>query len=1109
MATRRLDVVIAGDAKPLGIAAKQADAHISKIGSAGARMGKTLALGFAGAGVAAGGALVVGLKKSVDAAKEAEVSQAKLKAQLHASGISYRAHAKDIDAVIQKHSRLAGVDDEDLQDAFTGLVRTTGSVSKSMHDMGLVTDIARGKHIDVTKAAELLGKVHNGNVAVLKRYGIAFDPVTKAQDRLKESNKKATAEQIAAAKATDKTATSQKAMAELQKRFGGQAEAYGKTAAGASDRFHVALENVEEKLGKGLLPILAKVTGGVATFLQGIDSGTGVGGRFATAMSAGFGRVKSTVQAIIPTAEAVFKRLKNTITGTVSTISGLVRGFQQGKGSAVAIVAVVGGLVTALGTAAIIIKTVSAVTKAWAVVQAALNVVMTANPIGLVVVAIAGLAAGLVIAYKRSETFRDIVNGAFGAAKKVVLGAIHAISAVIATFAGALKAYVGIYAAAAKAIGTAVVGGFSFIKSVPGKIGGWLKSGVQKIGDFEKSAADAALNLGKKIVGGIIGGLGSLGHELLQKVKDAIGWVADKAKGIGGSIGNALNPFGDGIGSPGGDGMGMLFPSLGGFSGGLDGANAFMAPFASLGSSMGLHLTAGRNHHSTMTTSGNVSYHSYGDAIDEAGPFPAMHRYAQALYSRFGGRLRELISPWPELGIKDGHPFRYDAATQAQHSGANAHVHVAYAPSGDGIGQTIQAAYAEGLRGEQLVDMVAIAGRESGFNPGATNLKPPDHSIGLWQINQLAHHGEFGTDAQLKNPRTNAHAMAALLRARPSMMDWNHAGGPLGGTNVAQARAAVQRFLSSRGSGGSSGGSSGGGSKSGGGKSGSSGPKTKTFTAVVSNPLTGKPGGTVSALGGGPALLSPSEAAGTYGGGMDAAELQRVRAGDNPAKLLAATNKEIKLKSARLKKLQKTLKGRLTAATRSTFTQEATTLIGELRDLRSFARALGKSVKSGARHVDPSTGEAPPPDAPDAPDLPTAGDFVDAAIAEAALTPDTADDISAASGAVGYWESQLAAARASGDPRRVTAAAGGLKSARDNLAALTDALNANTDALNGVRADLEKQRADQAEASLRVSQSQYGILEQAFVEIFNRRIGAMVGLGLSGLNAPAGAVSRA
>jgi uncharacterized protein YaaQ len=81
-----------------------------------------------------------------------------------------------------------------------------------MNDMGLVTDIARAKHIDVTKAADLLGKVHAGNTSILKRYGIAIDPVTKAQDKLKESNKNATDEQVKAAKAADKTATSQKAI---------------------------------------------------------------------------------------------------------------------------------------------------------------------------------------------------------------------------------------------------------------------------------------------------------------------------------------------------------------------------------------------------------------------------------------------------------------------------------------------------------------------------------------------------------------------------------------------------------------------------------------------------------------------------------------------------------------------------------------------------------------------------------------------------------------------------------------------------------------------------------------------------------------------------------
>ena len=49
-------------------------------------------------------------------------------------------------------------------------------------------------------------------------------------------------------------------------------------------------------------------------------------------------------------------------------------------------------------------------TKAWAAAQWLLNVALTANPIGLVIVAIAALVGGLILAYKKSETFRNIVN---------------------------------------------------------------------------------------------------------------------------------------------------------------------------------------------------------------------------------------------------------------------------------------------------------------------------------------------------------------------------------------------------------------------------------------------------------------------------------------------------------------------------------------------------------------------------------------------------------------------------------------------------------------------------------------------------------------------------
>ena len=58
-------------------------------------------------------------------------------------------------------------------------------------------------------------------------------------------------------------------------------------------------------------------------------------------------------------------------------------------------------------------KAAEAGAKGLAVAQAALNAVMKANTVGIVVSAVAALAAGLVTAYKTSETFRNFVGGAF------------------------------------------------------------------------------------------------------------------------------------------------------------------------------------------------------------------------------------------------------------------------------------------------------------------------------------------------------------------------------------------------------------------------------------------------------------------------------------------------------------------------------------------------------------------------------------------------------------------------------------------------------------------------------------------------------------------------
>ena len=84
------------------------------------------------------------------------------------------------------------------------------------------------------------------------------------------------------------------------------------------------------------------------------------------------------------------------------------------------------GVVATLGTLSIIIKAVnivmttfSAIVKIATGIQAAFNIVMRLNPIGLVITAIALLAAGFVLAYKKIEPFRNLIDSIFEAIKNL------------------------------------------------------------------------------------------------------------------------------------------------------------------------------------------------------------------------------------------------------------------------------------------------------------------------------------------------------------------------------------------------------------------------------------------------------------------------------------------------------------------------------------------------------------------------------------------------------------------------------------------------------------------------------------------------------------------
>ncbi|HEY6278521.1 MAG TPA: phage tail tape measure protein [Streptosporangiaceae bacterium] len=79
------------------------------------------------------------------------------------------------------------------------------------------------------------------------------------------------------------------------------------------------------------------------------------------------------------------------------------------KTATVAVVAAVGALAAGLAIAALAIKTVEIATKTWAAVQWLLNVALDANPIGLVIAAVAALVIGVIYAYNHFRIFRVVV----------------------------------------------------------------------------------------------------------------------------------------------------------------------------------------------------------------------------------------------------------------------------------------------------------------------------------------------------------------------------------------------------------------------------------------------------------------------------------------------------------------------------------------------------------------------------------------------------------------------------------------------------------------------------------------------------------------------------
>ncbi len=497
MASRTLSVVIAGDTKSLSAALGQAGTATDKAA------GKMDKLKGAAKAAAVGGfsVAVAGIGASIKASSD-------LGEQLSKNATVFGRASGDVQSWSKTTAGSFGISQRAALEATgtfgnmlvpMGLARgKAAEMSKGM--VGLASDMASFNNASPEDTLEALRSGLAGETEPLRKFGVFLNASRVEQEAMNLGLHKGKGELSAAAKAQATYSIILKDTKDTQGDFNRTSDSLANQQRIAKAR----LEDTAAALGQALVPAAAKAIGVVSKLVEW------------------------------------FREHDSAATVIVGTLGTLAAGLV-----AVKIATVAHSVATGVATAA-----------TWL-----FNTALKANPIVLVVSGLVALAAGLVVAYKKSETFRNIVDTAWAKVKdfaksvadawpkvkdfaKAVVDAATAIGGKVGDFITAAKNLVtgfidgikgapGAIADAAKwIVNTAVDGIKSYIETVKG-VGGWI---VNRVEDGIKAMAGFAADVGGWIKNRVVEGI----HNFIEGFKIVGGWIvnriADGVKAVAGFV---------------------------------------------------------------------------------------------------------------------------------------------------------------------------------------------------------------------------------------------------------------------------------------------------------------------------------------------------------------------------------------------------------------------------------------------------------------------------------------------------------------------------------------------------------------------------------------------
>jgi hypothetical protein len=502
--------------------------------------------GFAAGAVAAGvavGAFKAASQPQLDSVKEAseaaqKAEEAHEKAQLKQAaaaklaakgGDEYKRALREAETA----SRAAKEADLALQQQLKGLPPATRETAVAFgalkNDYKAWSDSLAGDTMPVfTKGINILRDLLPTLTPFVKAAARAFgDFLDRVAAGLKSAKFKEWAADMAAA-AGPALSGFLRTMGNFAKGFGGMMQAFLPASTGMTGGL-LSMSEAFARWGTGL-----KHSEGFAQFLDLAKEGAGV---LRTIATAALGLLVALSPLIGVTAQIAL--------WLAQMINAIPPGVLTAIGTAIGII------VLAVKAYGLYVAIAAAVTRAWAIAQGIFNAVMMLNPIGLVVAAIAALVTIVVIAYQKSETFRQIVQAVWTTVKDWIIGAVEGIAAAISWF-GELPGLISGWFGAAKdwairqalAMVTWLAGWPRRVWSALASLGGLLlqtaNSAFTRFRDAAVRKATAFVSWVRGLPGRISSAIGSLGGLLVSKGADIVRGLWNGIKSMGAWLKNTL-----------------------------------------------------------------------------------------------------------------------------------------------------------------------------------------------------------------------------------------------------------------------------------------------------------------------------------------------------------------------------------------------------------------------------------------------------------------------------------------------------------------------------------------------------------------------------------------